>query len=139
MDISAIRSPSPPPTARDFAPPPGVVEARICADTGDSAPRDGATAACASTRVEYFRNQREVPARRGAAAVSQDQLLRDRFLDAEHGDLMAKLAETKTLSDEIVTGLDEAIRAFRDTFLADQPAAAPSSGSASAAAAPSAG
>ena len=48
-----------------------------------------------------------------------------RFLDAEKGELMAKLAQTKTLDDEIVAGLEDAIRAFRETFLADQPAAAP--------------
>jgi penicillin-binding protein 1C len=71
--------------SRDFARPPGVVEARICTDTGDGASRDVTSAACASTRVEYFRSQREVPAPRPAAAtVSADQLLRDRFLDAEH-------------------------------------------------------
>jgi penicillin-binding protein 1C len=45
-----------PPSARDFAPPPGVVSARIDTVTGLSA-----TPFCDSTRVEYFRNPSEVP------------------------------------------------------------------------------
>jgi len=43
-----------------------------------------------------------------------------RFLDAERADLMARLADTKALDDEIVAGLEDAVRAFRETFLADQ-------------------
>jgi penicillin-binding protein 1C len=74
-----------PGSLRDFARPPGVVEARICTDTGEGAPRDATSAACASTRVEYFRSQREVPAPRTAAATaSADQILQERFLDAAH-------------------------------------------------------
>jgi hypothetical protein len=45
-----------PPASRDFAPPAGVVAARICTETGLRA-----TAACGSTRTEYFRNAAEVP------------------------------------------------------------------------------
>jgi F-type H+-transporting ATPase subunit alpha len=51
-----------------------------------------------------------------------------RFLEAERGDLVADLARTKTLSDDIAAGLDDAIRAFKETFLADQPARAASVG-----------
>ena len=43
-----------------------------------------------------------------------------RFLDAERADLMARLAATKALDDEIAAGLEDAVRAFRETFLADQ-------------------
>jgi penicillin-binding protein 1C len=45
-----------PRSARGFTPPAGVVAARICTETGL-----GATAACGSTRTEYFRNAAEVP------------------------------------------------------------------------------
>jgi F-type H+-transporting ATPase subunit alpha len=45
-----------------------------------------------------------------------------RFLEAERGDLVASLAETKTLSDEIATGLEDAIRAFKETFMAGEAA-----------------
>jgi penicillin-binding protein 1C len=45
-----------PPSERDFAPPEGVVSARICTETGL-----GATEACGSTRTEYFRSRAEIP------------------------------------------------------------------------------
>jgi F-type H+-transporting ATPase subunit alpha len=41
-----------------------------------------------------------------------------RFLETERPELLRKLGETKTLDDEISAGLDEAIAAFRATFLA---------------------
>ena len=41
-----------------------------------------------------------------------------RFLEMERPELLAKLGETKTLDDEIAAGLDEAVAAFRATFLA---------------------
>jgi F-type H+-transporting ATPase subunit alpha len=41
-----------------------------------------------------------------------------RFLEAERPELLAKLGETKTLDDETATGLDEAVAAFRASFLA---------------------
>ena len=41
-----------------------------------------------------------------------------RFLEAERGELMAELAETKTLSDDIADGLTEAVRTFKLGFLA---------------------
>jgi len=45
-----------PPSARDFAPPAGVVAARICTETGLRA-----TPSCDSTRTEYFRSAADVP------------------------------------------------------------------------------
>jgi penicillin-binding protein 1C len=60
-------------SARIFREPAGVVQARICTDTGLRA-----TAACASTRVEYFRNASQVPA--VDAAHGQEALLRESFL-----------------------------------------------------------
>jgi penicillin-binding protein 1C len=64
-----------PPAARDFAAPAGIVSARICIDTGLRA-----TAACASTRTEYFRSAAEVPppdshAETGAASNRDSTLL----------------------------------------------------------------
>jgi penicillin-binding protein 1C len=44
------------PGAREFARPANAVAARVCTISGEKA-----TAACTSTRVEYFRNQSEVP------------------------------------------------------------------------------
>ena len=41
-----------------------------------------------------------------------------RFLETERPELLAKLGETKTLDDEIAAGLDEAVAAFRSSFLA---------------------
>jgi F-type H+/Na+-transporting ATPase subunit alpha len=41
-----------------------------------------------------------------------------RFLETERPELLRKLGETKTLDDEISSGLDEAVAAFRATFLA---------------------
>jgi F-type H+-transporting ATPase subunit alpha len=41
-----------------------------------------------------------------------------RFLEAERPELLAKLAATRTLDDEIATGLDEAVAAYRASFLA---------------------
>ncbi len=41
-----------------------------------------------------------------------------RFLEAERPELLTKLAETKTLDDEIASGLEEAIAAYRSSFLA---------------------
>jgi len=41
-----------------------------------------------------------------------------RFLETERPDLLRKLGETKALDDEIAAGLDEAVAAFRATFLA---------------------
>jgi F-type H+-transporting ATPase subunit alpha len=41
-----------------------------------------------------------------------------RFLEAERPDILKNLAETKTLSDEIATALDEAVAEFRKSFLA---------------------
>jgi F-type H+-transporting ATPase subunit alpha len=41
-----------------------------------------------------------------------------RFLEAEHPQLLAKIAETKTLDDEIAAGLDAAVAAYRASFLA---------------------
>ncbi len=41
-----------------------------------------------------------------------------RFLETERPELLRKLAETRTLDDEIAAGLDEAVAAFRATFLA---------------------
>ncbi len=41
-----------------------------------------------------------------------------RFLEAERPDLLAKLGATKTLDDEISRGLDEAVAAYRASFLA---------------------
>jgi F-type H+-transporting ATPase subunit alpha len=41
-----------------------------------------------------------------------------RYLESEQGELLARLAETKTLSDEIADGLVEAVQAFKQGFLA---------------------
>ena len=41
-----------------------------------------------------------------------------RFLDAEHGELMSKLADKKALDDDIVAGLEDAADAFKQTFTA---------------------
>ena len=41
-----------------------------------------------------------------------------RYLESEQGELLAQLAETKTLSDEIADGLVEAVQAFKQGFLA---------------------
>jgi F-type H+/Na+-transporting ATPase subunit alpha len=41
-----------------------------------------------------------------------------RFLETERPKILEELGRTKTLSDEIATGLDDAIDAFRQTFLA---------------------
>ena len=41
-----------------------------------------------------------------------------RFLEAERPGLLTKLAETKTLDDETAKGLDEAVAAYRASFLA---------------------
>ena len=41
-----------------------------------------------------------------------------RFLETERPELLAKLGESKTLDDEIAAGLDEAVAAFRSSFLA---------------------
>ncbi|HYN47639.1 MAG TPA: F0F1 ATP synthase subunit alpha [Candidatus Nanopelagicales bacterium] len=41
-----------------------------------------------------------------------------RFLEAERPELLTKLGETKTLDDEIAKGLDEAVAAYRSSFLA---------------------
>jgi F-type H+-transporting ATPase subunit alpha len=45
-----------------------------------------------------------------------------RFLAAERGELMTKLGETKKLDDEIAQGLDDAVKSFKETFLADESA-----------------
>jgi F-type H+-transporting ATPase subunit alpha len=42
-----------------------------------------------------------------------------RFLDAEHEELVSRLAKTGKLDDEATKGLEAAIKAFRETFLAD--------------------
>jgi F-type H+-transporting ATPase subunit alpha len=44
-----------------------------------------------------------------------------RFLYAEHEELMKKLGETKTLSDDVSSGLDAAVKSFKETFATDQP------------------
>jgi F-type H+-transporting ATPase subunit alpha len=44
-----------------------------------------------------------------------------RFLDAERAELMAELAKTRALGDEVAAGLEDAIRSFKETFMADQP------------------
>ncbi len=41
-----------------------------------------------------------------------------RFLDAEHGDLMRKLGETKVLDDDTAKALEAAAKDFRQSFLA---------------------
>jgi F-type H+-transporting ATPase subunit alpha len=41
-----------------------------------------------------------------------------RFLEAEHPAVLEKLGRTKTLDDEITKGLDDAVAAYRTTFLA---------------------
>jgi len=41
-----------------------------------------------------------------------------RFLEAERPELLTKLGATKTLDDELTTGLDEAVAAYRASFLA---------------------
>ncbi len=41
-----------------------------------------------------------------------------RFLEAERPELLTKLGETKTLDDDIAKGLDEAVAAYRRSFLA---------------------
>ena len=41
-----------------------------------------------------------------------------RFLETERPGLLTKLGETKTLDDEIAKGLDEAVAAYRSSFLA---------------------
>jgi F-type H+-transporting ATPase subunit alpha len=43
-----------------------------------------------------------------------------RFLYAEHAELMKKLGETKTLSDDVSSGLDAAVKSFKETFTTDQ-------------------
>jgi penicillin-binding protein 1C len=63
----------------DFARPAGVVEARICTDTGGAA-----VTGCPSTRVEYFRDPREVPGPRPVRSRDPDELLRETFLDDAH-------------------------------------------------------
>jgi F-type H+-transporting ATPase subunit alpha len=42
-----------------------------------------------------------------------------RFLDAEHEELVSRLAKTGKLDDEATKALEAAIKAFRETFLAD--------------------
>ena len=59
-----------PPSARGFTAPAGVVDARVCTETGLSA-----TAACGSTRTEYFRNAAEVPPPDSGAKTGEDPLL----------------------------------------------------------------
>jgi F-type H+-transporting ATPase subunit alpha len=41
-----------------------------------------------------------------------------RFLETERPQLLAELAETKNLTDELSAGFDDAIKAFRESFLA---------------------
>jgi F-type H+-transporting ATPase subunit alpha len=41
-----------------------------------------------------------------------------RFLETERPKILEELAATKTLSDELATGLDDALTAFRQSFLA---------------------
>src|SRR3972149_1353280 len=41
-----------------------------------------------------------------------------RFLETERPAILTTLAETKALSDEIAMGLDDALTAFRESFLA---------------------
>jgi F-type H+-transporting ATPase subunit alpha len=41
-----------------------------------------------------------------------------RFLEAEKPEVLEKLGRTKTLDDEIIKGLDDAVAAYRTTFLA---------------------
>jgi F-type H+-transporting ATPase subunit alpha len=41
-----------------------------------------------------------------------------RFLEAERPELLATLGETKTLDDETAKGLDDAVAAYRASFLA---------------------
>jgi F-type H+-transporting ATPase subunit alpha len=41
-----------------------------------------------------------------------------RFLETERPAILTELAETKTLTDELATALDEAVAAFRESFLA---------------------
>jgi penicillin-binding protein 1C len=62
---------------RSFREPTGVVQARICTDTGL-----GATPACTSTRVEYFRSAAQVPAADTdhGRPDAEARLLRESFL-----------------------------------------------------------
>jgi F-type H+/Na+-transporting ATPase subunit alpha len=41
-----------------------------------------------------------------------------RFLETEKPDILKQLGESKALSDEIAKGLDDALTAFRESFLA---------------------
>jgi F-type H+-transporting ATPase subunit alpha len=41
-----------------------------------------------------------------------------RFLETERPKILTELGETKTLTDELATALDEAVDAFRQSFLA---------------------
>ena len=41
-----------------------------------------------------------------------------RFLETERPELLTQLGETKTLDDETAKGLDEAVAAYRGSFLA---------------------
>jgi F-type H+-transporting ATPase subunit alpha len=41
-----------------------------------------------------------------------------RFLETERPQLLTELAETKTLTDELTTGFEEALKSFRESFLA---------------------
>jgi F-type H+-transporting ATPase subunit alpha len=40
-----------------------------------------------------------------------------RFLESEHAEILEELGKTKTLSDELAKGLDDALKSFRETFL----------------------
>jgi len=51
-----------------------------------------------------------------------------RYLDAEKADLLGRMAETKKLDDDMVAGLEDAIRTFRETFLAAEPQATATAG-----------
>ena len=41
-----------------------------------------------------------------------------RFLEMERPDVLRTLGETRTLTDEVASGLDEAVDTFRQSFLA---------------------
>ena len=41
-----------------------------------------------------------------------------RFLETEQPDILKQLGESKALSDEVAKGLDDALTAFRESFLA---------------------
>jgi len=54
----------------------------------------------------------------GPERVKEFEIQFYRFLESERASVLAELGRTKALSDELATALDEALAAFRQSFLA---------------------